>query len=146
MFIQTFRAYRETIGRAYPHRDPVAVLKVLGECALPLPLNQVAIASTTGVSTAEVNKIISQALANGWVHLEARQSGAGTKLVSLTDAGMSVLSEFDRRCDDSVRVAVLQLNPSAETGRQVRSTGRSRRRGTISDDEGLLACLADDKD
>jgi DNA-binding MarR family transcriptional regulator len=91
-------AYRETIGRAYPQRDPISVFKVLEECASPLGTTQIAIAKVTGVRGTEVNKIVGQAAEIGWVNRESRRSSTGAKTVFLTEQGHQMLAEFDRRC------------------------------------------------
>jgi DNA-binding MarR family transcriptional regulator len=91
-------AYRKTIGQAYPHRDPVAVFKVLGECASPLGTTQVAITRATAISTAEVNKIVGQASEKGWVQRENCRTSTGAKIIFLTESGRQILAEFDQRC------------------------------------------------
>lgn len=97
-FLDMVQAYRRTVGRAYPQRDPVAVFKVLEECAAPMGTTQVAITRSTGVRTAEVNKIVSRAAEMGWVRLESSRSRSGAKPVFLTELGRQILGEFDRRC------------------------------------------------
>lgn len=97
-FLDMVRAYRQTIGRAYPQRDPIAVFKVLEECSTPIGTTQIAITKSTGVRIAEVNKIVSQAAEMGWVYRESSRSRSGRKAVVLTELGRKILAEFDRQC------------------------------------------------
>jgi hypothetical protein len=116
-FLDIVQGYRQTIGRAYPQRDPVAVFKVLEECAAPMGTTQVAITRSTGVRTAEVNKIVGQAAEMGWLHLESSRSSSGAKPLFLTDLGRRILVEFDRHClavcnssDAQTQIAPRRLN------------------------------------
>jgi DNA-binding MarR family transcriptional regulator len=97
-FLEMLIAYRQTIGRAYPQRDPISVFHVLEECASPIGTTQIAITKATGVRRAEVNKVVGQAVQFGWIERGTSRSSSGSKTVMLTPAGRQMIADFERRC------------------------------------------------
>jgi DNA-binding MarR family transcriptional regulator len=118
-FLEMFQAYRETVGQAFPKRDPISVLKVIEQCAAQT--TQVAITKATGVRSAEVNKIVAQAVEKGWVHRESSRSSSGAKTVFLIKEGRQILAKFDLQC-----VAACTSVPSPVTQNKKRQSKNRR--------------------
>lgn len=131
-FPQLLKAYRETLGKASPQRDIMAVLSVYRQCAEHDFQTQTEICRATGLSPASVNKIIDDGCAHGWIDRDAKPSSDGTKRVALNAEGRAQVVEFDRECSSSVRSTAKGRSRPAAAG-----VTRSRRRSAQPDSYGL---------
>jgi DNA-binding MarR family transcriptional regulator len=96
-FVKMVKAYRDTLGTAYPRQDMVAVVTVFRACAGDGTTTQDRIRQTAGLSAGNLSKVVQRACRQGWVCRTSRGTD-GTKEVSLTPKGRTILDEFELAC------------------------------------------------
>ncbi len=92
------QSYRETLGKAYPKRDPLAVLAVYQTCAAAPGISQDRICQASGLKPANVSKIIHKGCEMGWILQEGTRTPTGEKPVQLTQKGKKVLADLEELC------------------------------------------------
>ena len=92
------QSYRQTLGKAYPKQDLLAVLAVYQTCAAVPGVSQARICRGSGLKPANVSKIIHKGCEMGWILQEGTRTPTGEKPVQLTQKGKKVLADLEERC------------------------------------------------
>lgn len=136
-FVKMIEAYRDTLGKACPRRDTVAVVKVFRACRDHDATTQEQVRLTTGCLAGNLSKIVKDAREMGWIRTADTRGADGTKGLSLTKKGRAVLDDFESRCAAACSDAA-KAAPRAKPKTSRRSRIEEGKKHTLSffDDRG----------